>query len=69
MCQEMGWTVKLFTVIAKRVYAKRARTGNEVEVAVEEVVEEGNPNIDDENICDDNNDEYNNDEVGEAEGE
>ena len=51
------------------MYAKKARTGNEVQVAVEEVVEEGNSSNDDEINCDDNDNEHNNDEVAEVEGE
>ena len=68
MSHEMEWPFKLFPVIAKRVYAKKARTGNEVQVAVEEVVEEGNSSNDDEINYDDDN-EHNNDEVAEVEGE
>lgn len=60
-CHEKGWPFKAFTVIAKRVYAKRAKAGNDVVVVGEEVIEvEGNhdDNNNDENF-NDNNDNFN----------
>ena len=61
-CHEKGWPIKSFTVIAKRVYAKRVKIGDDVQVVDEDIVDEvendDNNNTDDCNF-DDNSDNRN----------
>lgn len=45
-CHEKEWPFKAFTVIAKRVYAKKLKVGNDVQIVDEEIVEEGDNNDD-----------------------
>lgn len=54
-CHEKGWPKKAFTVIAKRVYSKRLKVGNDGQ-AVEEEADEVNQNNDNSNDGNDNND-------------
>lgn len=62
-CKEKGWKLKAFTVISKRVYGKRMKKNDTVEVRDEEEcdVREINANVNDENgnNQNDNEDDFN----------
>ena len=55
MCREKGWPLKAFTVIAKRIYAKKVKLGNDVREADAEGNEAMDTHEDNENDNDDNN--------------
>ena len=55
MCREKGWPLKAFTVIAKKMYAKKVKVGNDVEEANAEGNEAMDTHENNENDNDDNN--------------